>query len=186
MRDPWSAVAALLERHGNCAMVSVLTLEGSGPRETGARMVVAPDGSFHGTIGGGTLEFEAIALARKCALASDDRLVLHGFSLGPDLGQCCGGRVTLAVESFSTVRRDEVERLAEGTVADDIDTKATVGLEEKDGGFAITKIHLEMSAKIPGISESDFQEAANTAKENCPVSKVLAGAEITMDAKLIN
>lgn len=71
-------------------------------------------------------------------------------------------------------------------VADDIDTKATVGLEEKDGGFAITKIHLEMSAKIPGISESDFQEAANTAKENCPVSKVLAGAEITMDAKLVN
>ena len=71
-------------------------------------------------------------------------------------------------------------------VADDIDTKATVGLEEKDGGFAITKIHLEMSAKIPGISESDFQDAANTAKENCPVSKVLAGAEITMDAKLVN
>jgi osmotically inducible protein OsmC len=71
-------------------------------------------------------------------------------------------------------------------VADDIDTKAAVSLEEKDGGFAITKIHLEMSAKIPGISDSDFQEAANTAKENCPVSKVLAGAEITMDAKLVN
>jgi osmotically inducible protein OsmC len=43
-----------------------------------------------------------------------------------------------------------------------------------------------MSAKIPGISDSDFQEAANTAKENCPVSKVLAGAEITMDAKFVN
>ena len=69
-------------------------------------------------------------------------------------------------------------------VADDIDTKATVSLEEKDGGFAITKIHLEMTAKIPGLSESAFQEAATTAKENCPVSKVLAGAEITMDAKL--
>lgn len=71
-------------------------------------------------------------------------------------------------------------------VADDIDTKATVSLEEKDDGFTITKSHLEMSAKIPGISDSDFQEAANTAKENCPVSKVLAGAEITMDAKLVN
>ncbi|WP_439121266.1 OsmC family protein [Marivita sp.] len=71
-------------------------------------------------------------------------------------------------------------------VADDIATKATVSLEEKDDGFTITKSHLEMSAKIPGISDSDFQEAANTAKENCPVSKVLAGAEITMDAKLVN
>ena len=71
-------------------------------------------------------------------------------------------------------------------VADEIDTKATVSLEKQDAGFAITKIHLDMTAKIPGISEEDFQKAANTAKENCPVSKVLAGADITMDAKLTN
>lgn len=70
-------------------------------------------------------------------------------------------------------------------VADAIDTKATVSLEKQDTGFAITKIHLDMTATIPGISESDFQEAAKTAKENCPVSKVLAGADITMDAKLV-
>ncbi|WP_300583906.1 OsmC family protein [Marivita sp.] len=70
-------------------------------------------------------------------------------------------------------------------VADAIDTKATVSLEKQDAGFAITKIHLDMTATIPGISESDFQEAAKTAKENCPVSKVLAGADITMDAKLV-
>ncbi|HKK97135.1 MAG TPA: OsmC family protein [Marivita sp.] len=69
-------------------------------------------------------------------------------------------------------------------VADDIDTTATVGLEEKDGGFAITTIHLDLTAKIPGISEDDLQKAANMAKENCPLSKVLAAAEITMDAKL--
>ncbi|SHH25185.1 OsmC family protein [Marivita hallyeonensis] len=69
--------------------------------------------------------------------------------------------------------------------AEAIDTTAKVSLEEKDGGFAITKIHLDLTAKIPGISEADFQEAANTAKENCPVSKVLAAADITMDAKLV-
>lgn len=69
--------------------------------------------------------------------------------------------------------------------ADDIDTKATVSLEDADGGFAITKIHLDLTAKVPGISEEDFLEAANTAKENCPVSKVLAAAEITLDAKLV-
>jgi osmotically inducible protein OsmC len=69
-------------------------------------------------------------------------------------------------------------------VPDDINTKATVSLEEQGGGFAITKIHLDLTAKIPGLSESDFQDAANAAKENCPLSKVLAAAEITMDAKL--
>ncbi|MFP7570767.1 OsmC family protein [Marivita sp. S2033] len=68
--------------------------------------------------------------------------------------------------------------------ADSIDTKATVSLEEQAGGFTITKVHLDLEAKIPGLSEDDFHKAAQTAKENCPVSKVLAGADITLDAKL--
>ena len=67
--------------------------------------------------------------------------------------------------------------------ADEIRTTATVSLEEKDGGFAITKSHLEMTAKIPGADEETFRKAAEAAKENCPVSKLL-NAEITMDAKL--
>ncbi|MEY8841655.1 OsmC family peroxiredoxin, partial [Cribrihabitans sp. XS_ASV171] len=68
--------------------------------------------------------------------------------------------------------------------ADSIETTAKVGLEEKDGGFAITKIHLDVTASIPGASEDDFARAAQTAKENCPLSKVLSAAEITMDARL--
>ena len=69
-------------------------------------------------------------------------------------------------------------------VADDISTQATVSLEQKDGGFAITKVHLDLKAKIPGASEEKFMEAANAAKAGCPVSKLL-NAEITMDAKLV-
>ncbi|MCL3882607.1 OsmC family protein [Marivita sp. GX14005] len=69
-------------------------------------------------------------------------------------------------------------------VAEDIDTKATVSLEEQGEGFAITAVHLDLRAKIPGISDEDFHEAANTAKENCPVSKLLKAAKITMDATL--
>jgi osmotically inducible protein OsmC len=69
-------------------------------------------------------------------------------------------------------------------VADAIDTKATVSLEQKEAGFSITRIHLDLTAKIPGISNGDFQEAAKLAKENCPVSRLLTGADITMDAKL--
>tara|TARA_R110001599_G_scaffold333559_1_gene549557 strand:+ start:82 stop:510 length:429 start_codon:yes stop_codon:yes gene_type:complete len=69
-------------------------------------------------------------------------------------------------------------------VADSIDTKATVHLDEKDGGFAVTRVHLDVSAKIPGATQEQFDEATNTAKENCPISKLLT-AEITMDAKLV-
>jgi osmotically inducible protein OsmC len=68
--------------------------------------------------------------------------------------------------------------------AEAIDTTATVHLEEKDDGFAITKVHLEVRAMIAGATAEQFDEAATTAKENCPVSK-LFDAEITMDAKLI-
>ena len=68
-------------------------------------------------------------------------------------------------------------------VADEIATTATVSLEQKDGGFAITRVHLDVTARIPGADESTFTEAANGAKQNCPVSKLL-NAEITMDARL--
>ncbi|HAM76829.1 MAG: OsmC family protein [Alloalcanivorax venustensis] len=70
-----------------------------------------------------------------------------------------------------------------GYTADSIDTKAKVTLDKDGDGFSITKIHLDMNAKIPGIDDAEFQKIANGAKEGCPVSKVL-NAEITLDAKL--
>ena len=68
--------------------------------------------------------------------------------------------------------------------ADQIDTKATVTLDQVDGGFAVTKVHLEVQAKIPGASEEAFGKAAEAAKTGCPISKLLT-AEITMTAKLV-
>ena len=64
-----------------------------------------------------------------------------------------------------------------------IATTATVSLEQKDGGFAITRVHLEVGARIPGASDAAFQDAADKAKAGCPVSKVL-NAEISMTARL--
>ncbi|HET9679997.1 MAG TPA: OsmC family protein [Gammaproteobacteria bacterium] len=64
-----------------------------------------------------------------------------------------------------------------------IDTTATVSIEPDDGGFSITKVHLDLKAKIPGIDQAAFDKATNAAKAGCPVSKVL-NAEITLDAKL--
>lgn len=67
--------------------------------------------------------------------------------------------------------------------ADSIETSAAVTLEETGGGFAITRVHLDVTAAVPGASAEAFADAAQTAKENCPVSKLLT-ATITMDAKL--
>jgi len=70
-----------------------------------------------------------------------------------------------------------------GFTPDKIATTATITLEPKDGGFAITASHLDVTAEIPGIDEATFQDLAGKAKAGCPVSKLL-NATITMEAKL--
>ncbi len=70
-----------------------------------------------------------------------------------------------------------------GLTADSIQTTAAVSLEKTDSSFAITKVHLDVTAKVPGADQQAFEIAANNAKAGCPVSKLLK-AEITMDAKL--
>lgn len=72
-----------------------------------------------------------------------------------------------------------------GLTADEIRTSAAVSVVPVEGGFHIDKIHLTVEAKIPGADAAAFEKAAQGAKAGCPVSKVLAGAEITMDAKLV-
>ena len=57
-------------------------------------------------------------------------------------------------------------------------------LEQVDGGFAITAVHLTLSAKIPGADQATFDELAAKAKAGCPVSKLLK-AEITLEATLL-
>jgi lipoyl-dependent peroxiredoxin len=62
-------------------------------------------------------------------------------------------------------------------------TSAKLTLEKLDAGWTISKIHLDVSARVPGISASAFESAAASAKANCPVSRLLK-AEITMDTHL--
>jgi osmotically inducible protein OsmC len=71
-----------------------------------------------------------------------------------------------------------------GLTADEMNTKADVTLEKVADGFAITKVHLSLKAKIPGCDAAKFQELAAKAKAGCPVSKLLK-ADITMDATLV-
>ena len=70
-----------------------------------------------------------------------------------------------------------------GMTAESINTTASVTLDKVEGGFAITTVHLEVKARIPGADEAAFMTAANNAKAGCPISKVL-NAEITMNASL--
>ena len=70
-----------------------------------------------------------------------------------------------------------------GFTAESLATSAALTLEQKDGGFAITKVHLTLDAKVPGITAEQFHELANAAKAGCPLSKVL-NAEITLTATL--
>ena len=70
-----------------------------------------------------------------------------------------------------------------GFVPEKLSTQATLTLEQVDGQWTITAIHLELEARIPGIEPQRFDEIAADAKADCPVSRVL-NAEVTLDAKL--
>ena len=67
-----------------------------------------------------------------------------------------------------------------------VETEATVHVNKVEAGFAIERVELVTRAKVPGMSDEDFQQAAEQAKENCPVSQLFKGgsAEITLDATL--
>lgn len=71
-----------------------------------------------------------------------------------------------------------------GHPPESIATDAKVKFEQQGGGWAITGIELTTVGRVPGIDEADFQKAAQTAKENCPVSVALGAVDITLNASL--
>jgi xanthine dehydrogenase accessory factor len=94
-------LASALAAHGPVVRVVVAEARGSVPREVGAAMIVSADGQA-GTIGGGALEWEAVARARAVLSGGADRL--DRIALGPGVGQCCGGAVTLLTERWDARR----------------------------------------------------------------------------------
>jgi OsmC subfamily peroxiredoxin len=82
---------------------------------------------------------------------------------------------------FSMALSLELEKA--GLRPERVDTTATVTLDKSGAGFAISAIHLEVSARVPGADPQAFDKAANDAKNGCPVSKVL-NASITLAARL--
>lgn len=97
--------------HGPVTRVVIAAIRGSSPREVGAAMLVWDTGQS-GTIGGGALEYEAAQAARAQNVKSGSVLSTH--ALGPDLGQCCGGSVTLLRETYDAT---DLERLDTTVIA---------------------------------------------------------------------
>lgn len=87
-------LSAAVAEHGRVARIVIAAIRGSSPREVGAAMLVWETGQS-GTIGGGTLEYQAARTARSAPRAG-----LSQHALGPGLGQCCGGAVTLLTEFY--------------------------------------------------------------------------------------
>jgi len=71
-----------------------------------------------------------------------------------------------------------------GITPESVETTAAVTLEKTDAGFTVTKVHLDVTARIPGADAAAFEKAAQDAKAGCPISRLLK-AEITMTAKLV-
>jgi len=114
MTPVWPTIERFLALHGAAVLVTLAEAAGSSPRETGARMVVRPDGRFSGTIGGGALEWLALAEAQQMMAGAGVTAAFRRLNkaLGPELGQCCGGRVVVTLERFEAGDLERVIALA--------------------------------------------------------------------------
>src|SRR5260221_14496460 len=114
MTQVWPTIERFLAEHGAAVLVTLAESAGSSPREVGTRMVVRPDGRFSGTIGGGALEWLALAEAQQMMASSAKTGAFPRLNkaLGPELGQFCGGPGGVTVERFGWRDLDKAVPLA--------------------------------------------------------------------------
>jgi len=127
MAKVWARIDETIMRHGIAGLLSVIDYAGSVPRESGARIVLQPDGGFLGSIGGGRLEYEALAEARAALAAGRGSALFRDWPLGPNLGQCCGGMVRTLTETFDRSDLASVRRFAEAEKSGGFDTHSRLG-----------------------------------------------------------
>lgn len=133
--------------------------------------------SWNGTIkdGSGSMSFGSGAYTGAYSFLSRFK---EGTGTNPEelIGAAHAGCFSMALSASLT--RAELNPYS-------IDTTAAVTLEMTEDGNRITKIHLSTKGVVPGITAEDFQSHAEGAKQNCPVSNLLTGATITLEAELI-
>ncbi len=106
----FEAALSALEEEETAAMITVADVSGSAPREAGTHMIVSKNKQW-GTIGGGELEYRAVACARDMLTTGSLECQVDDYPLGPELGQCCGGYVRLLTTRLSRSDRSWLEEL---------------------------------------------------------------------------
>jgi len=115
----WNQVSEILDSEGTVAVISIVKADGSTPRGVGTRMAVTKNGGIIGTIGGGALEFAALNDAIRLMFETGSDLHERDWPLGPDLGQCCGGRVRTLTEIFVAKNRPVLFQRGESEIVED-------------------------------------------------------------------
>lgn len=101
MNRPWYlAVADCKEEGASFALITVLGASGSTPRDPGSKMVITEELTFD-TIGGGQLEYLVIQQARELLEKNESDVVIRAFPLAAEAAQCCGGQVSVMIETFA-------------------------------------------------------------------------------------
>jgi xanthine dehydrogenase accessory factor len=159
MAKVWARIRDSIERHGAAGLLSVIGAAGSVPREAGARIVLQPDGGFYGSIGGGRLEYEAIAAARAALKAGRGAAAFRDWPLGPNLGQCCGGVVKTLTETFDRDDLPSVRRLEDAEKAGAFLTKSRVG---DNGRIVRAPLPKGASAKPDDLTAARFARSPFT------------------------
>ncbi len=142
--DP-RALSGLVARHGIVRRVVVVETRGSAPREPGAAMLLW-EGGQQGTIGGGRLEWEAAAAAQQGYAG------LSRHALGPDLGQCCGGSVTLWTETW------DAPALAAADLSGPVVARGP-GEQPLGVGQVLARLDRGLPVPLPAIAEGWIVEA---------------------------
>lgn len=153
----WPHIETFIKEQGSAALITILDVKGSAPRDAGTRMLVAPNGHFFGTIGGGRLEWETIKKAQSLLKKNDDLCLQHVFPLGPQLAQCCGGSVSVLFECLTGKRLEEAKELARIEQIGDLRTCAELR------GTTVTRkiISPEDAPKVFWDGKSTFYETYN-------------------------
>ena len=114
LRNSWlEKVLSELADGRDIVLVTVTETKGSSPRNAGARMLITADEIWQ-TIGGGAVEFDIMARARKMLASGDDGWQRQHLKivLGPDMGQCCGGQMSILLEKFITKQESDLRALS--------------------------------------------------------------------------
>ena len=160
MAKVWASIRKTIERHGSAGLVSVVDAAGSVPRGTGARIVLRPDGGFFGSIGGGQLEYEAIAAARAALSLGRGKAQFRDWPLGPNLGQCCGGRVRTLTETFDANDLATVRRFEEAEKSGAFVTVSSLGGDGRIARVLALEVTVgnRIRAAVTGFEKTSFNE----------------------------